>query len=101
MLFTAIALVMPPIHSSPPEEPAPWSPFIEVLGWGALLNILVIQWFRPRHRVYSLVEAAMYGMVTALVVAVAASVAWKMGGREPVLMYMGFLQPWWVLQCCC
>ena len=89
VLFTAIALVMPPIHSSPPEEPAPWVPFIEALGWGVLLDILVIQWFRPRHRAYALVEAVMYGMFTALVVVFAASAAWNMivlgSGREPVL----------------
>jgi len=78
VLFTAIALVMPPIHSPPPEEPAPWSPFIEGLGWGVLLDILVIQWFRPRHRAYALVEAVMYGMFTALVVVFAASAAWNM-----------------------
>jgi len=95
VLFTAIALVMPPMHSSPPEEPAPWSPFIEGLGWGVLLDILVIQWFRPRHRVYAVVEAVLYGMFTALVVAFAASAAWNMivlgSGREPVLHYLVFL----------
>jgi uncharacterized membrane protein YhhN len=45
--------------------------------------------------VYALVEAVMYGMVTALVVAVAASAAWIMvvlgSGREPVLHYLVFL----------
>jgi len=95
VLFTAIALVMPPIHSSHPEEPAPWVPFIEALGWGVLLDILVIQWFRPRHRVYALVKAVLYGMFTALVVAFAASAAWIMvvlwSGREPVLDYLVFL----------